>query len=149
YNLDQADFETEGIRVTEIDYTGHLVGSARDENGAFPDTSELVVPPFHQVKFEYDSSRPDVRHVRFRRSALPRKYRLTRISTALGDYSFRYHDPDVMLPSRLHEIDYCAPTTGPFAIPPCMEPLIFDWDSDLAGGGYQWDEVTSMQLPAR
>jgi RHS repeat-associated protein len=129
YNDDQGDFQTRGIIVTEIDYTGHL----GDANGAG------AVAPFSSVKFTYeDQDRPDVRTLRFHSGRIPQPKRLSTITTPLGQYSLEYKpDVDPMLPSLLQRIKYCAGDS-------CMDPLEFDWE----GGGYGWPEDDRFALPA-
>ncbi len=144
YNNDQGptDFVTEGIRVTSIEYTGHIAGAVHHDDGTAP-SDEPAVEPFHTITFNYDPQpRLDVRHVRFRESIIPKKYRLTGITTPLGTYTLHYiSNPtnDPILPSRLESIDYQAG-----GLP--LETMTFEWD----GGNYGWVEASSTYaLPTR
>jgi RHS repeat-associated protein len=122
-----------GIRAKEIDYTGHLPAGS-----STPD-----VTPFAYVRFTYDSNlRPDVRTIRFRNNTIPKNQRLTAIDTGIitttgttiprGTYGLVYQPDTPALPSRLQEIDYCAPVL-PSPPPPasaekkCLKPLQFGW----------------------
>ena len=140
------DFAAHGIRVSEIDYTGHVTGAALDENGQ-PGSPEDPVSPPYSVTFYYED-RPDVRNVRFGPGTLPKNTRLTEIATwyknaHLGSYTLDYMvngpiDDGLLLPSRLQQIKYCAMQLGQSEpeVAGCLEPLEFEWD----GGDYRWDQ---------
>ncbi|HXU03913.1 MAG TPA: FG-GAP-like repeat-containing protein, partial [Polyangia bacterium] len=146
--VEQADFEARGLIATSIKYTGHFDGGKiSPSDGAF--TSVAATTPFTTVSFTYEV-RPDIRRTRFRRATLPRKQRLRAITTDAGTYVLDYLPAtDVMLPSRLSSINYCA--TPAFVPPPpalptvqCLKPLVFDWQ----GGGYSWAPADNYALPA-
>jgi len=113
---------TQGLLLTEIDYTGHL-----DSNG---DSNKDT---FAWVKFVYDPiPRPDIRHLRFANSQLKTDHRLATISTQLGTYTLNYlPHSDPTLPTQLDNIAYC--TVGGT----CPAPLHFTWG---IGGGYGWQQ---------
>jgi hypothetical protein len=131
---------TDGLAVSEIDYTGH-----QDESGAKDRDT------FYSVKFDYYDSRPDARTVRFRDSTLPANKLLKTITTDRGVYSLKYKDDtrspnasdQFMLPSRLEEIDYCSTLGDPTK--DCLKPLVFDWD----GGGFSWVGAPDYALPTQ
>jgi len=136
YNYGNQDFESIGIIVSAIEYTGRLAGSSQDDDAA-------DVPTFEIIKFVYQT-RPDVRRSRLFSATLPRSLRLNKIITSIGTYTLNYDRPpgmtaidDKMLPSLLQKISYC-PATGD-----CAEPLVFDWD----GGGYNWELKEAFKLP--
>jgi RHS repeat-associated protein len=136
YNYGGKGFDTSGIIVTQIAYTGRLAGSASDDKAG-------AVPTFQSIKFVYED-RSDVRIGRFRSTTLPRNQRLTRIITDIGFYKLDYFQPaatptvdDKMLPSRLQQIEYIPFTGDP------VRPLTFDWDA----GGYDWVERPDFKLP--
>ncbi|HXU02668.1 MAG TPA: FG-GAP-like repeat-containing protein, partial [Polyangia bacterium] len=145
YNNDQADWLTSGIRVTRIDYTGHMYGDAIAENGQ--STTPELQQTFHSITFTYEN-RPDLRRMRFHGASIPSPTRLRAITTPLGTYTLDYLDPDVTLPSRLRQISYCAPH---LPLPPspgvpiltCLDPLQFDWD----GGDYHWVDTPAYAPP--
>jgi RHS repeat-associated protein len=127
------DYVDNGLRVQEIDYTGHLPSGS-----STPD-----VTPFAFVRFTYDANpRPDVRTIRFRNNIMFKNQRLSVIDTGIvttasatiprGTYSLIYQPDAPSLPSRLQEIDYCAPVQ-PIPSPPaapqtkCLKPLKFGW----------------------
>jgi RHS repeat-associated protein len=128
YNETNTDFTTSGIRVSEIDYTGHLTSS-----GA------IDVQPFSWVKFAYDPQpRPDVRWIRFGSTRFPKNRRLQSITTPRGTYTLDYFGgANPTLPSQLKSIGYC---TGAI----CEEPLQFTWQ----GGGYDWAPASGYALPS-
>src|SRR6185503_14915499 len=108
YNNDLSNFTTRGIRVTKIDYTGHLQ----------PEDNNVDVQPFHSIQFEYLDDRPDVRWTRFGNTRIPMNGKLWQIRTPLGRYLLQYQDDNVALPTRLEQIDYC---TGPIESETCLE----------------------------
>ncbi|HXU02043.1 MAG TPA: FG-GAP-like repeat-containing protein, partial [Polyangia bacterium] len=145
YNNDQADWLTSGIRVTRIDYTGHMYGAAIAENGQ-PTTPELQ-QTFQSITFTYEN-RTDLRRMRFHGASIPSPTRLRAITTPLGTYTLDYEDPDVTLPSRLKQISYCTPhlpLPPPPAVPilTCLDKLEFDWD----GGDYHWVDTPAYAPP--
>jgi RHS repeat-associated protein len=128
YNRPGETFAYDGIRVTSIDYTGH-VKSTQDGSDA---------PTFYSITFQYemetghgDARRPDVRWVRFDHVTVPKPYRLSQITTPSGRYELSYlTDYDSMLPSRLNYIRYCSGAT-------CTEPMLFGWQ----GGYLTWQDA--------
>ena len=148
YNGDLQTFATDGILVSKIEYTGHVAGSAVDETGTVP-PQEDATDPFYSVEFTYQD-RPDVRHVRFGNSTLPKKSRLQTIRVragiaALGSYSFSYLPNEIMLPSRLQSIQYCAEhsSNGTPIKGSCLDSLIFEWN----GGSYSWQQMPHASDP--
>jgi RHS repeat-associated protein len=125
YNLDNADFAQTGLRVTEIDYTGHMSAS-----GA------VDTPPFASVKFGYEA-RPDVRWTRFAQSKFPRNQRLKTITTDRGTYTLTYEVDPAGLISQLLTIHYCTGAT-------CLKDLTFSW----GGGATVWNSSTGYALPS-
>ena len=125
YNLDQADFALTGLRVTEIDYTGHMNASA------IVDTA-----PFASVKFSYET-RPDVRWMRFAQSKFPLNQRLKGITTDRGAYTLNYSMDAAGLVSELVSIHYCTGAT-------CLKDLTFDWTSQPAS----WSQLAGYSLPS-
>jgi RHS repeat-associated protein len=134
YNDDYGnpDFESRGLIVTEIKYTGHLPSQQ----------------PFHSITFQYFSNqddpsvsdRKDVRHVRFGTWTLPKNKLLKSITTPLGTYKLDYIKKVdqslidwLMLPSQLKSIEYCAKESLQAGQPPpCLKSLDFTW----RGGGF-------------
>jgi len=125
YNENNGDFATTGIRVSEIDYTGHLSGSTTD------------VSPFSSVKFAYEA-RQDLRWNRIGATRIPKNRRLTTITTSRGVYTLSYAlggtGPSGPL---LQSIGYCSGAT-------CLQPLNFSWPSNNFG----WSSSTGYALPA-
>jgi len=135
YNNENSDFDSRGLIVTEIKYTGHTDA------------------PFSSVSFSYEP-RPDVRHLRFHNSVIPKNQRLTAITTDRGNYQLTYkaedeknpYDPNnpnqhnPFLPSRLSKISYCS-TSAPTA---CLQDLEFDWQG---GDGYGWTSSSDYSPP--
>jgi len=124
YNGDNRDFRTNGINVSAINYTGHLGAG---------------VPLFAEVRFEYES-RPDVRTTRFGAFTVPRSQRLKGITTPVGTYTLTYDADKPTLPSRLAQIDYCAPA-GTTAS--CTQPMRFAW----TWGDLGWQSADQFKLP--
>jgi RHS repeat-associated protein len=146
YNEGAADFATSGLHVSEIAYTGHLTGGTWNGIGS-PTGLEPEVQPPRRVTFFYES-RPDVRHMRFGSVSLPKNLRLKSITTwylnaQLGTYTIDYQASappnDILLPSRLERIRYCASEIGPSEPQEtgCLDPLEFDWD----WSNYRWEQV--------
>ena len=114
YNEDPGDagFLSDGIKLTSIEYTGHLGTS-----GSTTIPAESAKPKFWRVEMQYES-REDVRTTRFGWVTIPRKSRLRSIRVAdpaaaaidVVRYTLTYHvtDPTHMLPSRLSNIQYCV-----------------------------------------
>jgi RHS repeat-associated protein len=120
YNEGNGDFTTSGLRVSEIDYTGHLTGSTTD------------VPTFSSVKFGYEL-RPDIRWSRIGQTKIPKNRRLTSITTPRGTYSLSYDFQGS--PTRLLQtISYCPGTS-------CSQPLTlaFNWQSS----NYTWSSAAA------
>jgi RHS repeat-associated protein len=128
-----SDFQSRGLIVTEIKYTGNSGGGSDPE-----------LKPFYSITFDYafptdTKHRPDVRNLRFRDSVLPLTSLLTSITTPRGVYSLTYAgdgqsaNSDPMQPSRLVQIQYCTGTSD--APGPCLLPLKFSWNE----GGYSWE----------
>jgi RHS repeat-associated protein len=151
YNRSGESFATEGLRVTQIDYTGHnAIAPICDDISGTCTGGQAEILPFQHIKLHYemvqgsgvDEARPDIRHVRFGQWSIPKKYRLSAIDTGLGTYSLTYLDPDLMMPSRLRRIDYCASAAAApgIQVPPCLQGLEFDWD----GGGYSWVQEPTL-----
>jgi len=125
YNLDRADFAQTGLRVTEIDYTGHMNGNA-----------VVDAAPFASVKFNYET-RPDVRWMRFAQSKFPINQRLKGITTDRGTYTLNYTLDTLGLVSELASIHYCTGAT-------CLKDLTFTWNSATTG----WAQTSVYDLPA-
>jgi RHS repeat-associated protein len=129
YDQDRTNFMAEGLQVSEILYTGHLLTTPSGEE---PGT-------FAHVQFTYEP-RHETRSVRFGSVTLPRNQKLKKIITSAGVYTLDYEQEyqrapysvtnDPMLPTRLKSVGYCALDNVT-----CMKPLVFGWD----GGGYRWD----------
>lgn len=131
YNDSKGDFEARGLLLTDVYYTGHLIGENQPE----------VAQPFEHVTFSYElsSALDQVRFVRFRGATLPKIYWLKAITTSAGAYELVYsHDSTGLIPAELSVITYCA-TGGT----PCAEPLQFQWDDN----DYGWDLTSNWALP--
>src|SRR6185503_19683451 len=124
-NLDRADFAQTGLRVTEIDYTGHMNGNA-----------VVHAAPFASVKLNYET-RPDVRWMRFAQSKFPINQRLKGITTDRGTYTLNYTLDTLGLVSELASIHYCTGAT-------CLKDLTFTWNSATTG----WAQTSVYDLPA-
>lgn len=123
-----ADFLTNGVLVTRIEYTGHSSGTTQTS-------------PFNSIKFDYEQ-RSDVRWTRFGATRIPKKNRLFRIRTSPTQvYELTYADPDLMLPSRLLKISYCSTETSP---PSCLKDLEFDWGPPIS---LSWTEDVRYRVP--
>jgi RHS repeat-associated protein len=135
-----ADFQTRGLIVTSIHYTGHF-----STNRFFPDGLD----PYANVKFTYDPNpRKDARRLRLGQWSLPENRRLTKIETPLGYYSLAYLTgqaavDDTMLPSQLSSITYCPDPTGSGSSANCMQPTTFDWQ----GGGFSMMPADAFAPP--
>ncbi len=127
YNKGAADFLTQGVLPSEIDYTGHSAASS--------------TPIFHTVTFDYEPINY-AHYVRLVNSTIPRSSRLKTIDTGIGRYSLTYLPDEPMMQSRLQTLKYCAPdgTT-------CLEPMDFNWE----GGqpvNQGWVSTPAYTLPA-
>jgi RHS repeat-associated protein len=151
YNDNQADFDTRGLILTRINYTGHEAsGSVHcdDINGTCDDNTEDEVQPFTHVRFTYVTDTEGVRTTRFGSASLKRNSRLTKISSDLGTYALEYlpksatSAEDLLMPWRLGSIAYCKNEANCSVAycqtaTDCLEPLMFDWE----GGGYAWERA--------
>ena len=128
------DAATNGLRISEIKYTGHLVSHRSDSQA-----NEAAIDTFNTITFNYEP-RADVRIVRMGTWTMKRTQRLTTITTPRGTYNLTYATPVGYLPSRLWKIDYCSatPSAG------CLNALEFDWDF----GNYGWESEPNYALPA-
>ena len=136
YNSDTFDPHDYGLVPSQINI-GHWSNSA----------DLRTLQSFASIFLNYED-RPDVRHTRLGATSIPRKWRLKTISSPRGTYSLTYMPDATLLPSRLQQIDFCAPgapCNGPSGTVDCLShsgctaPLSFDWD----WGTYGWSDVSS------
>jgi RHS repeat-associated protein len=145
-----SDFADNGVRIREIDYTGHISSGATT-----PD-----VDPFYKVKFNYEDRKiaghtefNEVRKARFRHATLQMKTRLASIETARGAYVLTYMTDVLGLPSRLQKIDYSAPVQ-PIPPPPAvptvksLKPLEFAWTGSTTSFWTANDASSGYALPS-
>jgi hypothetical protein len=123
---DLAKIDSNGLTVTEIDYTGH------DATG----TNDTSSPTFSSVKFTYED-RTDVRNMKFGKNTISQTKRLKTIGSDRGTYTLTYLPDSLMQPSRLKQVDYCSAVDSTA----CVEPLTFDWNAPVTDTpAPQWED---------